>query len=210
MNLKKMKYLFFLLMAVCALSSCSETSEDDGTSEYANWQARNDQAFADILANAKAQVAAGNADWKVFCQWSLDNQTLSGEGNTLPTYSDDNYIAVNVKENGTGTAVTPLYTDSVKVAYQGALMNGTVFDGFKGSYDPQTVEGTKFVVSGLIDGFTTALQKMKNIGDHWVVYIPYNLGYGSSTSNTSIPAYSMLRFEIVLKAVKKGDTWICK
>ena len=209
MNLQKMKYLFFLLMAVFALSSCSETSEDDGTSEYANWQAQNDQAFGEILSKARAQQAAGDADWKVFCQWSLANQTPN-EGVTIPTYSDDNYIAVYIKENGTGPAVTPLYTDSVKVAYQGALMNGTVFDGFKGTYNPQTVEGTKFVVSGLIDGFTTALQKMKNIGDHWVVYIPYNLGYGSSTSNTSIPAYSMLRFEIVLKAVKKGDTWICK
>jgi len=36
-------------------------------------------------------------------------------------------------------------------------------------------------------------------GDHWMVYIPYQLGYGSSTSSSStIPAYSMLRFEIVL------------
>ena len=210
MNLKNLKYLFFLLMTVCALSSCSETSDDESALEYANWQARNDQAFADTLAKAKAQVTAGNADWKVFCQWSLANQTSIVEGKTPPTYSDDNYIAVNVKENGNGTAVTPVYTDSVKVAYQGALMNGTVFDGFKGTYNSQTVEGTKFLVSGLIDGFTTALQNMKNIGDHWIVYIPYNLGYGSSTSNTSIPAYSMLRFEIVLKAVKKGDTWISK
>ena len=38
-----------------------------------------------------------------------------------------------------------------------------------------------------------------HIGDHWLVYIPYQLAYGSTQSSSSvIPAYSMLRFEIVL------------
>ena len=45
------------MMAVITLSSCSE--DDDTTDEYANWQERNDKAFADTLAYAKAQIAAG-------------------------------------------------------------------------------------------------------------------------------------------------------
>ena len=48
MNLKSVKYFFFLMMAVITLSSCSE--DDDTTDEYANWQERNDKAFADTLA----------------------------------------------------------------------------------------------------------------------------------------------------------------
>ena len=36
-----------------------------------------------------------------------------------------------------------------------------------------------------------------HIGDHWLVYIPYQLAY-NTTPNGKIPAYSMLRFEIVL------------
>ena len=51
MNLKSLKYFFFLMMAVITLSSCSE--DDDNVSEYANWQERNEQAFADTLAYAR-------------------------------------------------------------------------------------------------------------------------------------------------------------
>jgi len=52
------------------------------------------------------------------------------------------------------------------------------------------------VVSGVVDGFTTALQHMRK-GDRWKVYIPYQLGYGES-ANSSIPGYSTLVFDITL------------
>ncbi len=45
MKLRISKYLFLLVMAVFALSSCSE--DDNTVDEYANWQERNEQAFAD-------------------------------------------------------------------------------------------------------------------------------------------------------------------
>ena len=48
------------------------------------------------------------------------------------------------------------------------------------------------VAGGFIDGFTTALLKM-HPGDHWQVFIPYQLAYGES-GNSSIQGYSMLRF----------------
>ena len=55
MNLKSLKYFFFLMMAVITLSSCSE--DDDNVSEYANWQERNEQAFADTLAYARTRLS---------------------------------------------------------------------------------------------------------------------------------------------------------
>ena len=48
MKLRISKYLFLLVMAVFALSSCSE--DDNTVDEYANWQERNEQAFDDTLA----------------------------------------------------------------------------------------------------------------------------------------------------------------
>jgi FKBP-type peptidyl-prolyl cis-trans isomerase FklB len=66
-------------------------------------------------------------------------------------------------------------------------------------------------VKGVVDGFATALMKMTHIGDHWMVYMPYTLGYGSSQSSSStIPAYSMLKFEIVLKGWYTDGKWIKK
>ena len=209
MNLKNFKYLFLLMMAVFMLSSCSE--DDNTVDEYANWQERNEQAFADTLAYAKAQIAAGSTQWKVIRKWSLNNQTSNtitnqdGSTTTTPlTYKDYDNIVVQVLEEGKGSGC-PMYTDSVKVSYRGRLLGtdtypaGYVFDKtFEGTYNKATAQLSKFVVSGLVDGFTTALLNM-HIGDHWLVYIPYQLGYGTTeSSSSSIPAYSMLRFEIVL------------
>ncbi len=120
------------------------------------------------------------------------------------TYKDADYIVVRVLKEGKGSGC-PMYTDSVKVSYLGRLLGtdtypaGYVFDKtFEGTYDKATAQVTTNLASGWIDGFTTAVLKM-HIGDHWLVYIPYQLAYGSTQSSSSvIPAYSMLRFEIVL------------
>ena len=80
MNFKNIKYLFFLLMTVFVLSSCSETNEDESNSEFRNWQERNDKAFADTLAKARQQIANGSSEWKVIRSWTLQNQTSTTEG----------------------------------------------------------------------------------------------------------------------------------
>ena len=203
MKLRISKYLFLLVMAVFALSSCSE--DDNTVDEYANWQERNEQAFADTLAYARQQIANGSDEWKVILKWSLQNQTPNKDtnGNAVPlTYKDADYIVVHVLDKGKGSGC-PMYTDSVKVSYLGRLLGtdtypaGYVFDKtFEGTYDKATAQVTTNLASGWIDGFTTAMLDM-HIGDHWQVYIPYQLAYGT-TQNGTIPAYSMLRFEIVL------------
>lgn len=211
------------MMTAFVLSSCSETEEDESASEYANWQSRNEEYFSKLYAAAQ--------DDNKILNWSFQNQTgnTDNSGNVYtPTYKAVDYIVVeklaNVWDGDQTSAVrtytaadSVMYTDSVRVAYQGRLMpttehpNGYMFDGsFEGSsYDASTSLYSKFAASGLVDGFTTALLNMR-LGDHWNVYIPADLGYGSSTSSSSIPAYSTLRFEIVLLGVKKGNTWILK
>lgn len=213
MNLKNLKYLFLLLMSAFVLASCSETDED-GNSEYADWQAKNETAFAEVLAKAKQEGEANN--WYIYRKWSMDNQTANKDNNNnpiTPTYKElEDNIVVQVLGQGEGSAVRPLYTDSVMVSYKGMLMNDYVFDStFTGDYDVQKAQTANFLTSGLVDGFITALMKMGHIGDHWMVTMPYNLGYGSQQSSSStIPAYSMLKFEIVLKGCYKNGKWIKK
>ena len=199
------KYFFLLMVAVLALSSCSEA--DDTTQEFDNWQAKNETAFADTLAYAMKQIDAGSMDWKVIRNWSLSDQTPNKDvnGNTVDlTYKDVDYIVVHVLEHGTGSG-SPMYTDSVRVSYSGRLLpspsyeNGYVFDKtFEGTYNKQTARQVKMSIGSLIDGFTTALLNM-HVGDRWMVYMPYQLAYGvNGSSSGSIPGYSMLRFEIML------------
>ena len=213
MILKNLKYLFLLLMSAFVLASCSETDEE-GDSEYADWQANNETAFAEVLAKAKQEGEANN--WYIYRKWSMDNQTANKDNNDnpiTPTYKElEDNIVVQVLGQGEGSAVRPLYTDSVMVSYKGMLMNDYVFDStFTGDYDVQKAQTANFLTSGLVDGFTTALMKMRHIGDHWMVTMPYTLGYGSQqSSDSNIPAYSMLKFEIVLKGCYKNGKWIKK
>ena len=192
-------------MAVFALSSCSEN--DDSYDEYANWQERNEQAFADTLAYAKKM--GESQGWYVYRKWSLENQTPNKDVNGVEvplSYKGCDHIIVHVLDKGEGTT-SPLYTDSAKVSYRGSLLEtidkdgsvnaGYVFDKtFEGTYNKKTAMLSTVAVNNMVDGFATALMHM-HVGDHWMVYIPYQLGYGS-TGKGSIPAYSMLRFELAL------------
>ncbi len=193
--------LILALLSPLMITSCSE--DDNTVEEFPDWRNRNEAYFNDIYERAR-----DNADgsWKLFLNYSLQD--------TIPTSNDD-YIAVQVLEEGTGSGC-PMYTDSVLVNYRGRLIpstsyaDGYVFDqSYDGEYNPETAVPAQFYVGGLIDGFTTALQHM-HIGDVWRVYIPYNLGYGE-TGSSSIPGYSTLIFDIALVAYYRAgvspDKW---
>ena len=193
------KYIPLILLALIAplaMSSCSE--EDDIVDEFPNWQATN-EAFVDHLTDSVNKLLADNplrTDWKRLKSWSK----LNSEAGT-----NADYILVKVLESSQETnASKPLYTDSVAVHYQGRLLpstsytEGYVFDqSYYGSFNPELSRPTKMKLSELIDGFVTAVLNMQR-GDRWLVYIPYQLGYGASSSNSAVPSYSTLVFDIAL------------
>lgn len=194
--------LILALLSPLMMTSCSEN--DDTVEEFPDWKDRNEAYFNEIYERAR-----NNADgsWKLFLNYSLQD--------TIPTSNDD-YIAVQVIEEGTGSGC-PMYTDSVLVNYRGRLIpstsyaDGYVFDqSYEGEYNPATAMPAQFYVGGVIDGLTTALMQM-HIGDVWRVYIPYNLGYGE-TGSSSIPGYSTLIFDIALIAYYRAGvspgTWL--
>ena len=71
-----------------------------------------------------------------------------------------------------GCRAKPSSTDTVKVNYEGTLINGTVFDS---SY--KRGEPVEFPVNGVIKGWTEALQLMP-VGSKWQLFIPSDLAYG--------------------------------
>jgi FKBP-type peptidyl-prolyl cis-trans isomerase FklB len=79
-------------------------------------------------------------------------------------------LQYKVVKDGTGRA--PTKDDNVTVHYRGTLVDGTEFDS---SY--KRGEPASFPVSGVIAGWTEALQLMKQ-GAQWQLYIPPNLAYG--------------------------------
>lgn len=93
-----------------------------------------------------------------------------------------------------GTGPKPTTTDTVTVHYVGTLLNGQEFDNsFKRG------EPISFPVTGVIRGWTEALQLMPE-GSKYKLYIPYELAYGPN-DNGPIPGGSMLTFEVELLKV---------
>jgi FKBP-type peptidyl-prolyl cis-trans isomerase FklB len=80
--------------------------------------------------------------------------------------------------------------------YVGTLINGHEFDSSQKHGQP-----AEFPVTGVIPGWTEALQLMK-VGSKWKLFIPANLGYGDQGAGEIIAPGSTLIFEIELLAVK--------
>lgn len=102
-------------------------------------------------------------------------------------------LQYKIIEKGTGSI--PSATDRVKVHYKGSLLDGTVFDSSIDRGEPIT-----FGVSQVISGWTEALQLMP-VGSKWMLYIPYQLGYGNRDAGVIKP-YSTLIFEVELLGIE--------
>ena len=201
---KKDKWMRMISLSfiICHLSfSVCACSEDDATEdEYADWQQRN-EAYVETVAGDSLLSSDSRYQWQRLKSFSLDQDS---EGSVT------DYVYVKKLVRGSGTD-SPRYTDSVRVAYQGRLMptaahpEGYVFDStIYGDFDMTTAATAKFLTSGTVDGFCTALMHMHR-GDRWRIFIPYQLGYGS-TVQTSVPAYSTLIFDVELVGFSPAGT----
>jgi FKBP-type peptidyl-prolyl cis-trans isomerase FkpA len=92
---------------------------------------------------------------------------------------------VDVRTITPGHGPSPQLSDVAVIKYTGTLPDGKVFD---------QSEGQMFPLTGVIPGFTKALQQMQ-AGGHYKVKIPASLGYGSEARGP-IPANTDLTFDI--------------
>lgn len=95
-----------------------------------------------------------------------------------------------------GTGETPKASDTVTTHYRGHLIDGKEFDS---SY--KRGQPAEFPVTGVIKGWTEALQLMKT-GAKWELYIPADLAYGERGSGRDIGPNATLIFEIELIGIK--------
>ena len=96
-----------------------------------------------------------------------------------------------------GTGPKPTAADTVVCNYKGTLIDSTEFDSSAKHGGPAT-----FPVSGVIKGWTEALQLMP-VGSKWQLFIPSELGYGARGGpGGAIGPYSALIFEVELISVQ--------
>lgn len=211
-NIKTLIGVFCLggmMLSTGLFTSCTEN--DDTVEEYANWQSKNETYWDNLYTTTQQKIKGGDTSWKIILNYTFQNQKQT-TGFAL-TYRSENYIIAHVEQAGTGTT-SPLYSDSVSMHYMGRLIPSTTYTAgliFDKSWSSNTFNaatsrpnhsyiGLSYDSKGkpisLVDGFTTALMSMHR-GDHWTVYIPYQLGYGEKSSGV-VPAYSTLIFDLRL------------
>jgi FKBP-type peptidyl-prolyl cis-trans isomerase FklB len=98
-----------------------------------------------------------------------------------------------------GTGPKPTASDSVVCNYKGTLLDNTEFDSSYKRGQPAT-----FPVSGVIKGWTEALQLMP-VGSKWQLFIPGDLAYGLRSPSATIGPNSTLIFEVELLSIEAKD-----
>jgi FKBP-type peptidyl-prolyl cis-trans isomerase FklB len=117
----------------------------------------NEQRAREQALAAQKAAAAGTA-------FLADNAKRDGVTTTAS--------GLQYKVTKAGTGRSPALGDTVTVHYRGTLVDGSEFDSSYQRGQPAT-----FPVSGVIAGWTEALQLMKE-GAQWQLVIPPALAYG--------------------------------
>ena len=132
------------------------------------------------------------------CQ-TYTEQEKEGFDKTIKHYLKKNNLSLQKTSSGlykkhitTGNDRIIRYADSIRISYEGKLLNGTIFDK---QTTPQTL-----AIRDLIAGWKEVLLGARE-GDEWMIIIPPQLGYGQNKLD-DIPVNSILIFKMKIVDVK--------
>jgi FKBP-type peptidyl-prolyl cis-trans isomerase FklB len=140
----------------------------------------------DVMAKQQASANKNKKEGEAF----LDENKKKEGIKTLPS-------GLQYKVIKEGTGKKPKLADTVTAHYRGTLIDGTEFDN---SY--KRGQPANFPVSGVIPGWTEALQLMGE-GAKWQLFIPSNLAYGERGAGAIIGPNATLVFEVELISVQE-------
>ncbi|MDQ6960736.1 MAG: FKBP-type peptidyl-prolyl cis-trans isomerase [Mariprofundaceae bacterium] len=123
----------------------------------------------------------------------------------------EKFLAENAKKEGvqtmasglqyqiikSGDGVKPKATDTVKVNYEGQLIDGTVFDSSYKRGQPVT-----FPLKQVIKGWTEGLQLMP-VGSKYRLFLSSELAYGAHGAGSRIGPNATLIFDVELLSIEK-------
>ena len=160
----------------------------------------------DVLTHAQPKISYQEAQQVLNTFFQELEQKIAGAAKA----DGEKFLAENAKREGVKVTESglqyeilepslgqkPKATDTVRVHYEGTLIDGTVFDS---SY--KRGESISFPLNGVIKGWTEGLQLM-SIGSKYKFFIPYQLAYGERGAGASIPPYAALIFTVELLGIE--------
>ncbi|HRP57550.1 FKBP-type peptidyl-prolyl cis-trans isomerase [Agriterribacter sp.] len=160
------------------------------------------RGFNEVLKEKKTLLTSQQADMTVREQL----QAFMRKKSRAAIDEGEKFLTENKKRDGVkvtpsglqyevlqlGTGPRPADTSTVKVHYEGFLINGKKFDSSR-----DRGESISFALNQVIKGWTEGVQLMP-VGSRFKFYIPYTLGYGEQGAGSSIPGGSALIFDVEL------------
>ena len=142
-------------------------------------------------------------------QFQATQEAKAHEAGSSARKEGDTFLAANKGKDGVkvlpdglqykvltdGNGPKPSASDTVTVNYRGTLIDGKEFDSSYKRGQPAT-----FPVSGVIKGWTEALQLMP-VGSKWQLFIPADLAYGDRGAGADIGPGATLIFEVELLSI---------
>lgn len=164
------------------------------------------KGIEDVLTHQQPQITYQEAQQVLNTFFQELEQKIAGAAKA----DGEKFLSENAKREGVKTTDSglqyeilepslgqkPKATDTVRVHYEGTLIDGTVFDS---SY--KRGESITFPLNGVIKGWTEGLQLM-SIGSKYKFFIPYQLAYGERGAGQTIPPYAALIFTVELLGIE--------
>lgn len=146
-----------------------------------------DLVFEIEMKGSMTPPPSNAAAWSKYAPWNSDGPDVKKTGSGLE------YVVI---ASGPAGGAAPTREQDAEVFYEGRLnAGGEAFDSAFERGDTET-----FPVAAVVPGFSETLTLMKP-GDHWLVFIPSQLGYGARGAPGAIPPNSDLLFEILMVGV---------
>ncbi|MBK9401857.1 MAG: FKBP-type peptidyl-prolyl cis-trans isomerase [Bacteroidetes bacterium] len=175
-----------------------------------------DSVKVDIMSQALKEVFEGKATMKqedadkIIQGYMAEKEKMKGQENVAKgkAFLEENKKKAGVQTTASGmqyivmkegTGAKPGLNDKVTTHYHGTLVDGTVFDSSVERGQPAS-----FPVSGVIPGWTEALQMMP-VGSKWKLFLPSELAYGERGAGGKIGPNSVLVFEVELLSIDAPD-----
>ncbi|MBX2924309.1 MAG: FKBP-type peptidyl-prolyl cis-trans isomerase [Chitinophagaceae bacterium] len=160
------------------------------------------KGFEDVLKGSNTLLTTQQADMTVREQLqAFMRKKAEAAINEGTQFLAENKKREGVKETASGlqyeiltlgTGPKPADTSTVKVHYEGFLINGKKFDSSRDRGEP-----ISFALNQVIKGWTEGVQLMP-VGSRFKFYIPYTLGYGEQGAGGTIPGGAALIFDVEL------------
>lgn len=184
--MKKLLIIIGIFASLAVVDACKSDDNEKLLQAYQEWKDTND-AWVQKMIDRK------DADGKPY--YSV----------VVPAWNPAAFILMHYFNDRAETAgnLVPLYNSTVDVRYIGYTCEDEPFDSSTNVTQYGKLGIARFGCNQVVQGWTIALENM-HVGDTCEIIVPYNVGYGASSSG-AIPPYTSMRFNMRLEDIYKYE-----